>query len=351
MSIPQKSKRKVLSLLTGLTANLLLASVCLAAGEYQTAFDLYNKKQYPQAAQYFEMASISDPSNVSANYYAGYSFYLAGRKNEAIKSFWRLVRAFPSRKEGLQARELLKRLDPDYAKNASGPAQASAFASATTGHKSEADSASMAKLSDTGPKLSARTVVDALVQVKPSTGKLANVSPVFVEKIKELLVAMPMPVLMLLKNSGGSILISPSVVEHDMRIQNTTPRGWSEDFDWKSSPALTHGSQVVVSQNRLDTRTGEYVDTTPEIGVVRHETGHAIDYCMHRYTESADFKHAYFLDAAQVPEEFQKRLDYYLQKHHPVLLKHLLSYFATKWVERPIPIAKRPASWCINIFL
>lgn len=292
----------VISLSALLIANLFCGSACFANGEYTTALDLYNKKQYPQAAQYFEIASLSDPANVSANYYAGYCFYLAGRRSEAVKSFWRLADAFPSRREGIQAHEFLKRLDSDYAKHMAGKSSSSIV---TSLNKSEP------KI-DT--KLTTRQLVDSLVKVKSSTGKLANVSPAFVEKIKELLIEMPRPVLLLLKDCGGSVLISPSVVEHDMRIQNTTPRGWAEDFDWKSSPALTHGNQVVVSQYRLNTRTGEYVDTTPEIGVVRHEMGHAIDYCMDSYTDSVEFKHAYLLDAAQVPVELQKRLDYFLQK-------------------------------------
>ena len=71
-----------------------------ARGEYQTALDFYNKRQYGPAATYFEAASLVDPSNVAANYYAGYCFYTAGRRDEAIKSFWRLARAYPTRREG-----------------------------------------------------------------------------------------------------------------------------------------------------------------------------------------------------------------------------------------------------------
>jgi len=129
-----------------------------------------------------------------------------------------------------------------------------------------------------------------------------------------LLVAIPVPILLFWKNGGGSVLVSPSVVEHDMRIQNTAPRGWGDDFDWKASPALTSGGQVVISSNRFDSKSGEYIDTTPELGVVRHEAGHAIDYLMNNFTETDEFKHAYLLDSAQVPDEFRKRLDYFLQK-------------------------------------
>jgi hypothetical protein len=73
---------KVLTAFTALTIWLAAPPACVAHGEYQTALDLYNKRQYPQAAQYFEIASLGEPSNVSANYYAGYSFYLAGRKSD-----------------------------------------------------------------------------------------------------------------------------------------------------------------------------------------------------------------------------------------------------------------------------
>ncbi|MBU6454026.1 MAG: hypothetical protein KGS72_19760 [Cyanobacteria bacterium REEB67] len=277
---------------------VLLAQSAMAGGEYAAALDLYNKKQYPAAASYFEAASLANPSNVSATYYAGYSFYLAGRKAEAIKSFWRLANAYPTRREGIQARDFLKRLDPDFAKNDGAAAQPAAAVTASAPAK----------------KVTARAVVDALVQVKPGTGKLANCTPEFVAKIKEMLVAMPLPILKFWLAQGGSVLIAPSVVEHDMRIQNTMPRGWGDGYDWKNSPALTHGTQVVIGQYRLDSRTNEYVDTSEEIGVIRHEAGHAIDHCLGDYTESGDFKHAYLLDVAKVPDEYRQRLDYFLQK-------------------------------------
>lgn len=279
-----------------------------ARGEYQAALDLYAKKQYPQAAQYFEAASLSDPNNVAANYYAGYSFYLAGRRAEAIASFWRLAKAYPARKEGLQAREFLKKIDPDYAKNDSGVPATAAGATAGVSGSSTAGTTVVAT-----PKPSARGLVNGLVQVKPSAGKNANVSSAFVEKIKGLLVTMPLSVLLFLRDEGASVMIVSSVVEHDMRLQNTVPRGWNEDFSWKESPALTYGKKVVVSQYKNDRKTGEAVDTSKEIGVVRHETGHALDHCLDDFTKTSEFRHAHYLDAAKVPDEYRSRLDYFLQ--------------------------------------
>lgn len=287
----------------------LYATPGFAKGEYQLALDLYNKKQYRAAAQYFEVASISDPNNVSANYYAGYSYYLGGARPEAIKSFWRLARAFPSRKEGLQAREFLKKIDPDYAKN---DASGGVTSASSTGGSANVSSSSAVSKSAGRP--SARSLVNAMVSVKRSNGKNATASPEFVDKVKEMLVSMPISVLLLMRDKGGSVEVVSSVVEHDMRIQNTVPRGWSADFNWKDSPALTHGRKVVVSQYRNDSRTGDAIDTTGELGVLRHEFGHAIDHCINDYTQSTEFRHAHYLDAAKVPEEHRGTLDYFLQR-------------------------------------
>ena len=93
----------------------LLSARVLAAGEYQTGVDLYGKHRYAEAAPYFEAASIASPSNAAANYYAGYCFYLAGKRAESCSSFWRLVKNNPSSKEAADARTLLQKLDPNYA--------------------------------------------------------------------------------------------------------------------------------------------------------------------------------------------------------------------------------------------
>ena len=284
--------------LTMSTGAFIACPDCLAKSDYETALELYGQKQYASAAQYFEVASLHNPANASANYYAGYSFYLAGRKNEAIESFKRLANAFPSSKEGIQARAFLKSLDPNYEKNPSSVSTIAPIRQRAT--------SSIAKLP------TAREIVDDIVQIRPSNGKFPNVTPTFVGKVKGLLVSMPISVLAFWKANGGSVVIAPSVVEIDFRIQNTKPRGWDQDSTWKDSPALTHGEQVVVSQYKSNAQNSE--DNTQEIGVVRHEAGHAIDHCMDNFTQSEEYKHAYYLDCGRVPEEHRKRLDYFLQK-------------------------------------
>lgn len=283
----------------------VFAQPTLARGEYQTALDFYNQKQYAQAAPYFEAASLNAPSNSAANYYAGYCFYVSGRRSEAIKSLWRLVRSSPSAREASAARTLLRQIDPDYVKNEGGgssPSASSAPGSAASGLKAPE------KL------LTTAQVLDKLIKVMPSTGKLANVSAPYIAKVRGMLETIPLPVLRFMLANGVAVILSPNVVEHDRRIQNTTPRGWNADYDWKASPALTHGEKVYMGQFRMDSKSGDYIDTSPEVGVVRHEIGHALDYVMGNFTEQDEFKHAYLLDAAKVPDELRTQLDYFLQK-------------------------------------
>ena len=56
------------------------------------------------------------------------------------------------------------------------------------------------------------------------------------------------------------------------------------------------------------------MDTTGELGVVRHETGHALDDCLGWFSNTEEFKHPYLLDLAQVPAEQSGKLHYFLQK-------------------------------------
>lgn len=174
---------RFISLFFCLSLGLTLCALeCFARGEYQTALELYGRKQYLPAAQSFESASLSEPTNVSANYYAGYCFYLAGRRSEAISSFWRLARAFPTRREGIQALAYLKQIDGDFAKHYASTSL-SVAGNQVQGSLSRASAGVSASQSQSNneklvPKLSAKEIVERLVEVKPSAGKKSQCFPV-----------------------------------------------------------------------------------------------------------------------------------------------------------------------------
>ena len=272
-----------------------------ASGEYQTAVDLYGKKRYAEAAPYFEAASVASPSNVAANYYAGYSFYLAGKRAQSCRSFWRLIRTNPESKEASNATAMLKQIDPDYAKVIAAQAESASNSALAAALKPKA-------------KQTVQSILNDIIQVRPPKSKLKAVSPIFIDRIKEVCATAPLPVLIFLKAKGATIVVAPSIVENDMRLQNTVPRGWSDEHNWKNSPALTTGTEVQVGQYRLDARSGEYIDTSPEMGVVRHELGHALDHALDYFTNSEEFRHPYLLDLAKVPPEHAAKLEYMMQK-------------------------------------
>ncbi|MCA9802743.1 MAG: hypothetical protein KC777_12300 [Cyanobacteria bacterium HKST-UBA02] len=284
-------------------ACFLLSTVgCFAQEQagYSQAMALYKAKRYDQAARLFERAWQADDSNPKAAYFAGYCAYLSGRRPESCRILWQLVDRHGDSPEAGAARKMLSQTDPAGAyRKARG---ASPVVSKTS------VSSSTAQSSETPKQL-----VDAIVTVHKPTGKFPAVTPTFVASIKDMLMALPESVLRTLRDKRGKVSIRPSVIEMDYRIQNTRPRGWTDGSSWANSPALTQGREVVVSQYRLDD-SGNPINTDSEIGVVRHEVGHALDYCLGSVSETEKFKHAYLLDAAKVPGDLRGRLDYYLQK-------------------------------------
>lgn len=277
---------------------LLLSIPARAAHEYEIALREYSARRYSTAADQFALVWKNDPSNANAAYYAAYSYLLAGQRQQAVQGFQDLIVAFPSRKEAAMARAVLRHIAPTCSPNAVSKQPSEDRGKVTT---------------ENSTKLSPAEIVEKLVVVSPPRGKLPKVTPEFVSEIKSMLVALPLPVLAFLHDVGCHITITPSVIEKDFRIQNTVPRGWDGEASWKDSPAMFDGKDVVISEYHADQRTDEYVRCTNEIGVVRHETGHALDRYSGNLTEAEEFKHAYFLDAAKVPEELKGKLAYFLQ--------------------------------------
>ena len=339
------TSREISVLLAGLSFCVLLAAPAQAKSEYETATDLYTNHKYAEAALHFEAAARLSP-NVSTSYYAAYSYLLAKQTDKAISTFWNVIVAHPSSPEASKAQTVLKQIDPYYERHASkaaglegtkNQAQTSNSTSLQTSRNADpairstdpamrsADPAMRStdpamrsadpRSTDPSPRSTDPTkVIDELVKVVPGTGKIRNVSPSFVATVKSMLSTIPPAVLVYLRDQRASIVVSPFVVENDLRIQNTAPRGWSGEKSWRESPAMTRGKVVYVGQYRLDSHSGNDVDTTSEMGVVRHETGHALNTCLGKFSDSEDFKHAYLLDAAQVPDDQRGRLDYFLQR-------------------------------------
>lgn len=281
---------------------LLMASFILppamARGEYQTALEFYSRKQYAQAAPYFEAASISAPENTAANYYAGYCFYAAGHRKEAIKSLWRLIRTSPYCKESPSARALLRQIDPDYATNSGAyPAPATEI-SAPNAPRTSSGSATLDKRQATSQAL------DKLVKVIPPASRLPAVSPAYVSRLRLTLETIPLPVLNFLIRNNALITVGSCVSDCDRSIKESN----------KSSAAVSIGNRVSLGQFKIDQGRGDYVDASNEVGGVRYAVGQVLDFILGNFSDQAEYKRTFIDESKKVPEELHDRLSFYLDR-------------------------------------
>ncbi|MCW5824183.1 MAG: hypothetical protein KIT34_15365 [Cyanobacteria bacterium TGS_CYA1] len=271
------------------------------SNEYKLAMASFQTKNYKEAAVFFLKAMASEPKNPKAYYYAGYCLYINGRKEDAFNTFKLLVNTMPNTKEALQAKAFLKQNDRNYSyRLRQTPGSSTTGIGTSTSTKSEKSTNS------------ADYYVSKLVEVHKPRGKVPAVSATYVAEIQRLLMALPLSVLKELCDNKAKVSLYPSVVENDYRMQNTRPRGWDEGTSWSESSAFCRGTEVVVSQYVISRSTGEYEDASDEVGAVRHEVGHALDHCRD-ITDAEDWKHAHRLEAARVPAEMRKKLDYYIK--------------------------------------
>jgi hypothetical protein len=278
----------------------LISAPALAqtSNEYKLGMASFQTKKYKEAAAFFLGAISTEPKNPKVFYYAGYCLYVDGRKEDAFNTFKLLVNTFPNSKEAIQARAFLKQNDLKYS------SRLSSTSSSTSGIKTIK--------SESAKNDSSEYYVSKLIKVHKPRGKIPAVSASYVSEIQRLLIALPASVLRVLCENDAKISLYPSVVEDDYRMQNTKPRGWDEGTSWANSTAFCRGTEVVVSQYVLSRTTGEFEDASDEVGAIRHEVGHALDHCMD-VTDSEEWKHAHRLEAARVPAELRRKLDYYLQ--------------------------------------
>lgn len=282
-----------------LALSLFLApAIAQTSNEFKLGMASFQTKKYKEAAIFFLKAMAAEPKNPKAYYYAGYCLFVDGRKEDAFNTFKLLVNTMPNTKEALQAKAFLKQNDKNYSYRLSQTPGSSA--------------AGIGSVKSESPKNTAQCYVSKLVKVHKPRGKAPAVSATFIAEIQRLLIALPVSVLRQLYENEGKISLYPSVVENDFRMQHTRPRGWDEGTSWSESSAFCRGTEVVVSQYVISQSTGEYEDASDAVGAIRHEVGHALDHCLD-ITDSEEWKHVHRLEAARVPSEMRKKLDYYLK--------------------------------------
>lgn len=130
--------------------------------------------------------------------------------------------------------------------------------------------------------------------------------------------ALPEGVRKLLKDKGFYLVVVPNVTHKNglPELAGKTPRGWPPGTTWDNADGLQTGKKILVSEYR-QTATGKWEKNTRIGGVVRHETGHALDEALgdgtKKYSDSNEFLEAYEKDVARLTKEQKDQLGYFLQ--------------------------------------
>lgn len=292
------SRRLVITLLT----TLVVAQPCaLSYDPLAEANSLYRQKNYAAAAAQYIEAVRNNPNNADAAYFAGYASYQAGKKTEAIRLFWYVAKNCPTSKRAFAAREILRKIDPEYAKHT----QDALIGTLPPPARPVTVAPRPAPSADDKKKL-----IEWIVEKTPRRSNRPDVTSDFLDEIKEGLSSFPYPVLKFLQKNNCHVIVAPCVVEADFRMQGYCPGGYWEGATMEDVPALFDFHNIVVGQYLPNTTSGGYIRNTGILGTLRHEIGHAIDHFSGGLSSKEDFAHARVWDIPST--RHQKALAYFL---------------------------------------
>ena len=300
---------------TGFPYSAVIFALLLSGGQayavgndnFDRGIELYKNKNYEAAAKSFAESARVNTKNAGAYYYLANCSYAMGHRDEAIKQYWSILHYFPTAREAYYARSFLKQIDGDYSKhlNDVSPGQLPVQAKTKEADPSERFSP---------PEISKNKLIENILHVVKSQGNRPEVSNTLIEEAKKTLANYPTGLLMSLITKGCYVCLTPTTIDQDPRMQNTKPRGYEEGTTYKNCPGFFDGEHIVVCEYALRGSDDSHWEPTEDpIGTLRHELGHAFDYCLGNISTSEAFKHAYYLDAGSIDEEAKPRLAYFLQ--------------------------------------
>jgi hypothetical protein len=151
-----------------------------------------------------------------------------------------------------------------------------------------------------------------------------GVSKEFQLLVQKTIEEMPLPVKKILKGGGYTVLAAGTVCEALPHLRMDHPRGWPPGVTWDHTDGTQNYDKraIVVSERFRSTKTGvEWEAADRTAGVLRHESGHAIDRLLGTngtaLSESDGFKVAYERDLIGITPADRKVLSYHLQPGVP----------------------------------
>jgi len=311
---------------------------------------LYNQKKYAEAAEAFEAVATKSAPNATLYYYGALANMATGQNTRASQLLDYIVKVFPNTLEAANAKRMLLALpQPSHSSRASEPEHhgPKSYRLMVGGNSVKLDVAgksqeeikrqvmeilenqkvparsreaaasqimeSMAQHNQ--PMRSSgvpdQTMIDRMLTKIPSKGKRPQVSENFVERMRSVLQAYPPNLLRLLYSKGCRICLAPSVIDFDMRLQNTRPSGYDEGQTFKDCPAMFNGRVVIVTEVRVADDGSANGELTGQEGSMRHELGHALDHYLGDVTSTPRFRDIYFSEHENINPSKVPQCQYY----------------------------------------
>lgn len=179
-----------------------------------------------------------------------------------------------------------------------------------------------------------RTSVEDLLLGKPGDRALAGdslrrslpiaielkdgVSVQFANDVRKVVVAVPPAVLKVLADSNYRYVVADCVTNALPSLRGARPRGWPSNTTWDNADGIQYEKErvIAIAEYARDSR-GQLSRGSRMPGVLRHETGHALDVAMadggRLFSQSDAFKAAYERDVRNISTSDRKALGYFLQ--------------------------------------
>lgn len=148
----------------------------------------------------------------------------------------------------------------------------------------------------------------------------SEVSDAFYNRAYETLMAIPEAYRLMVARGGYRIVLCRFMTEGFPELKGQAPRGWSAGATWDNCDAMCYGKKMAFSEYHIDYYKQEERRNKTISGDLRHEFGHAMDFCyprlkngIKRFSHTSAYVNAYYQDLEAMEEEARGALSYFIQ--------------------------------------
>ncbi|MBP6745627.1 hypothetical protein KA344_10370 [bacterium] len=287
------------------------APTSLSTSIYAQGVQAYQAGRYNEAAAYMNDSIAKEKAGANAWLYVAHSYYALGQRKRAEETYQKLKDNFAGTPQAALAEQYLLRLNSNAKKDSASANRANSNSSSAA----NSDSSAVANDAIAGTKDGMKQLRKRVSIVRPVYGH-DPVTEKTIRAVDACFDKIPPIVQEILYKGEIQFVITPTMIDKFPAGAYQEVAGY-EGGTSKSCPGLFTGRTVVLSQATIDE--GSNLVRSPRDaddlqGTFLHETGHAVDACLHWYSCTDEFRHNYYLDIARVPDDVAPKIRYYLQK-------------------------------------